>query len=39
MMDMNDNLNDILVVYLKYYHLNDRFELFLVSSSFNLNLI
>jgi hypothetical protein len=44
MIDMNDNLNDILVAYLKYIlvtigNLNDRYEWFVVSSFFNLNLI
>jgi hypothetical protein len=44
MIDMNDNLNDMLVAYLKYIlvmndNLNDRYEWFVVSSFFNLNLI
>jgi hypothetical protein len=39
---MNDNLNDILVAYLKYVlvmndNLNDRYERFVVSSLFNLH--
>jgi hypothetical protein len=44
MIAMNDNLNDTLVAYLKYVlvmndNLNDRYEWFVVSSLFNLNLI
>jgi hypothetical protein len=44
MIAMNDNLNDILVTFLKYAlvmndNLNDRYEWFDVSSLFNLNLI
>jgi hypothetical protein len=44
MIVMNANLNDILVAYLKYVlvmidNLNDRYEWFVVSSLFNLNLI
>jgi hypothetical protein len=44
MLVMNDNLNDILVTYLKYIlvmndNLNDRYESFVESCFFNLNLI
>jgi hypothetical protein len=44
MIVMNANLNDILVAYLKYVlvmidNLSDRYEWFVVSSLFNLNLI
>jgi hypothetical protein len=42
MIDMNDNLNDILVAYLKYIlvmngNLTNRYEWFVVSSFFNLH--
>jgi hypothetical protein len=42
MIAMNDNLNDILVAYLKYVlfmndNLHDRYEWFVVSSLFNLH--
>jgi hypothetical protein len=42
MIAMNDNLNDILVAYLKYVlvmndNLNNRYEWFVVSSLFNLH--